>query len=89
MTFRMLLLVLVSASSLVARSDPPPDSLGLNYNLHMSDCENRWVVLSHKLPTRITPTDSSTLTQKPDLRCTLLEVSQSMPIANIVPRPTH
>ena len=48
MTFRMLMLVLVSATSLVSASDSPYNSLGLNYNLHMSDCENRWVVLSHK-----------------------------------------
>ena len=42
---------LTTALTLVTGSlaaDDPPKSPTLNYTLHMSDCENRWVVLYHK-----------------------------------------
>ncbi len=44
-------LLLTASLILVTRSfaaDNPPKSPTLSYNLHMSDCENRWVALYHK-----------------------------------------
>src|SRR5271165_2181643 len=38
-----------SAGSTMLAADSLPQSASLSYNLHMSDCENRWVALYHKL----------------------------------------
>jgi len=42
-----------SATSTSLATESRPQSAALSYNLHMSDCENRWVALYHK------PDDSS------------------------------
>jgi hypothetical protein len=42
---------LIASLILITRSlaaDDPPKSPTLSYDLHMSDCENRWVALYHK-----------------------------------------
>jgi tetratricopeptide (TPR) repeat protein len=48
-TFRSLLSVLIIlAGALTGAADNPPKAATLEYSLHMSDCENRWVALYHK-----------------------------------------
>jgi hypothetical protein len=37
-----------SAASVSLAAESRPQSAALSYNLHMSDCENRWVALYHK-----------------------------------------
>ena len=48
MTSRALLsIVVIFTSSLAFGADSPSKSSDLHYDLHMSDCENHWVVLRH------------------------------------------
>lgn len=46
-TWFLLIASLISVTDSIAADDPPKRP-ALNYNLHMSDCENRWVALYHK-----------------------------------------
>ena len=45
---RIASLILVTSSVTLAADDSPKSHV-LDYNVHMSDCENRWVALNHKL----------------------------------------
>lgn len=40
--------LLILTASLILVADDLPKDAALNYNLHMSDCENQWVALYHK-----------------------------------------